>query len=549
MKKIAFSCTLLWLAMFFNLLMALAIGSQTIVHQLMAQDLSWEDIGRGNLKMQCILVGAENSRIIFAGSSGDILKSDDAGSSWRSVLTVRRNINAISFNQLNPNIVYSATDNGLYRSDDLGGRWSRIFRGKNNLENQCTAVLDIAGTIFVGTRAGLFISSDGGRLWHKENERLGSNAILNIDASKLGDGSIFKKIEPSPSYPIIYLAATSGIFKSSDNGKSWEKIFAPGTKQLDEAEAFEDEGTDEPEKVSDLRFVKADINNIDRVYFSCAKGVYKSPDQGKTWGKLTEYGLLSRDVKMFCLSGGQQIFALTQLGVFIYQNERWIEASFGLADKLNYLALDDKANLYVAGEKGLFKAGQESSSGFLRQGLIQEYLKYEPKIKDVQEAAIKYAEVSPEKISQWRKKAAKKALLPQVSVGIDRNTTDLRHWEGGSTTKENDDILRRGRDSIDWDVSLSWDLSDLIWNDAQTSIDVRSKLMVELRDDILDQVNKLYFERLRLKLELDNLAIEDKNKRFDKQLKVEELTASLDALTSGYYSEQLAALSPGSALN
>jgi hypothetical protein len=76
------------------------------------------------------------------------------------------------------------------------------------------------------------------------------------------------------------------------------------------------------------------------------------------------------------------------------------------------------------------------------------------------------------------------------------------------------------------------------WNEAQTSIDVRSKLMVELRDDILDEVNKLYFERLRVKSELDNLPVEDRNKRFDKELKLEELTASLDSLTAGYFSEQ-----------
>jgi len=63
-------------------------------------------------------------------------------------------------------------------------------------------------------------------------------------------------------------------------------------------------------------------------------------------------------------------------------------------------------------------------------------------------------------------------------------------------------------------------------------------LMVELRDDILDEINKLYFERLRVKSELDNLAIEDRSKRFDKQLKFEELTASLDSLTGGYYSDQ-----------
>jgi predicted nucleic acid-binding Zn-ribbon protein len=68
---------------------------------------------------------------------------------------------------------------------------------------------------------------------------------------------------------------------------------------------------------------------------------------------------------------------------------------------------------------------------------------------------------------------------------------------------------------------------------------VRSKLTVELRDDILDQVNKLYYERLRVKSELDSLAIEDKHKRFQKQLKIEELTASLDSLTAGFYSDQL----------
>jgi hypothetical protein len=174
----------------------------------------------------------------------------------------------------------------------------------------------------------------------------------------------------------------------------------------------------------------------------------------------------------------------------------------------------------------------------------EEYSKYEPNIQDVQRAAIEYAQVGSEKISQWRKDAAKKAFLPKINVGLNRNTTDLWHWEGGSTTKSDDDVLRRGRDSLDWDVSLSWDLSDLIWNDAQTNIDVRSKLMVELRDDILDQVNKLYFERLRVKNELENLPFEDKRKRFEKKLRLQELAASLDALTSGYYSEQLLLLRP-----
>jgi len=501
---------------------------------LLAQELVWEDIGRGNLNIQVVLVNPFDNKIIFAGSMGNLLKTDNAGKSWRSVLTIRgrmRNINALAMDAINYNVIYAATDNGLYRSNNLGGRWERIFRGKNNLENQCRSVFNTSQAIFVGTKTGLFISYDSGRSWHKEEAGIGKEAVLNIDAA-LRQNSV------------IYLAAVNGAFKSVDNGKNWEKIYITYSLERPNDESVSDEES-APEKESELRFVKAGINNINLLYLSSAKGIYKSLDQGKSWEKINEYGLLNRDVKMLCMSENSQIFALSQSGVFSYDNSHWEEVSFGLAEsKLSYLTLDNKSNIYITGERGIFKANLKNFSSPSSHSLMREYLKYEPKIRDVQEAAIKYAEVSPEKISGWRKKAAKKSLLPKVSIGLDRNSTDLWHWEGGSTTKTDDDTLRRGQDSIDWDVSLSWDFGDLIWNDAQTSIDVRSKLMVELRDDILDQVNKLYFERLRVKSELDNLAIEDRNKRFDKQLKLEELTASLDSLTAGYYSEQLRQLAP-----
>jgi len=500
-----------------------------LVGAILAQDLAWEDISGGNFNAQVVLVNPLNNKIIFAGFAGNVLKSEDAGKSWRSVLAIRsgmRNVNALATGFVNNNVVYAATDNGLYRSNNLGSRWERIFRGKNSIEGQCTFVLNTVYALFVGTKAGLFISRDNGGNWKKVDGEIGSTVIFNIDTS-------FKQDK------VVYLAAAKGVFKSKDAGKNWERVFVSNHWENKSEESTE-ESIESGDKISDIRFVKAGITNVNLVYFSSEKGIYKSTDQGKSWEKLSEYGLLNRDVKMFCLSDNFQFVALTPTGVFLYGDERWQELSFGLAaGKLNYLTTDNKGNIYIAAEKGIFRSNFEAQLNSLRQGLIPEYLKCEPKIRDVQEAAIKYAEVSPEKILQWRKKAAKKAILPKVSVGLDRNSTDLWHWEGGSTTKTDDDTLRRGQDSIDWDVSLSWDLGDLIWSEAQTSIDVRSKLMVELRDDILDQVNKLYYERLRVKSELDNLAIEDRAKRFDKQLKLEELTASLDSLTGGYYSEQL----------
>jgi photosystem II stability/assembly factor-like uncharacterized protein len=497
---------------------------------LLAQDFTWESIGTGNLDFQVVLVSPQNNKIIFAAQSGNLLKSEDGGKDWRRILAIRsrmRNISDLAVSRDNSYLVYAATDNGLYRSNDSGEHWERIFRGKNSQQNQCTAIGISAQLILVGTRAGLFISRDNGRSWYQQEMGLGKKGILNIDFSP-GE----KKI--------IYLAAEDGVFKSLDNGQSWENIFVRSIGQESNQEFLTSEEEDSSAEQLSSRFIKADKTNLNLLYLAYVKGVYKSLNQGKSWEKLTEYGLLNPDVKMLFLSDNLGILALTSSGAFIFQNERWQEISIGLvAGKLNFITSDRSGNIYIAAENGLYRSNQSKVSNFSGASLMEEYFKYEPSIRKVQEEAIKYAEVSPEKILQWRKAAGKKAFFPQINIGLDRNSTDLWHWEGGSTTQNYDDILRRGKDNIDWDVSLSWDLGDLIWNDAQTNIDVRSKLMVELRDDILDQVNKLYFERIRVRSELDNLAIEDRYKRLQKQLKLEELTASLDALTSGYYSKQL----------
>ncbi len=67
--------------------------------------------------------------------------------------------------------------------------------------------------------------------------------------------------------------------------------------------------------------------------------------------------------------------------------------------------------------------------------------------------------------------------------------------------------------------------------------------MVQLRDDILGEVNRVFFERRRLKLELILEPPQGLKERLNKQLRLEELTAGLDALTGGYFSRRLDELS------
>jgi photosystem II stability/assembly factor-like uncharacterized protein len=492
-----------------------------------ASEIDWQDISGGNSNLQAVLVNPDNPRIIYIGSGRGVLKSEDGGASWRNILSVsgqKRRVNFLLFEPQNKDSLYAATGNGLFYSANQGRNWKRIFQGKDYLENECTALAIAPTTIYLGTKAGLFLSKDKGRSWHREAANLGKSRISAITCD-------IKEAN------YVYLACQDGVFKTKDGGQSWERTFVAYSAEKEGNIEEETEKKEEEASVFQIRYLAIDPNNSNYLYLATSKGVYKSQDRGQRWELISSYGLLNQNTRFVLVSNNCCLYAATKSGVFEYRNNRWQELSVHLlAEEVNFLALDNQDNLYAACNKGLFKAKIECSENKKQDSLLSLYYKGEPNISELQQAAIKYAEVEPEKILRWRKYAAKKALLPQVSVGIDRNTTDLWHWESGSTTKSEDDTLRRGRDSIDWNVTLSWNLGELIWNDDQTSIDVRSKLMVELRGNILDEVTKLYFERLRVKAELDNLSIEERKKRFEKEIRLQELAASLDALTGGYFS-------------
>ena len=63
--------------------------------------------------------------------------------------------------------------------------------------------------------------------------------------------------------------------------------------------------------------------------------------------------------------------------------------------------------------------------------------------------------------------------------------------------------------------------------------------MVQLRDDILDEVTRTYFERRRLQIALLTQPPADEKQVIDKELRLQELTAMIDGLTGGYFSTHL----------
>lgn len=158
-------------------------------------------------------------------------------------------------------------------------------------------------------------------------------------------------------------------------------------------------------------------------------------------------------------------------------------------------------------------------------------------VLEVQRAAVRYAEVQPEKITQWRRQARWRAFFPKLTLGIDQDTdsTIASATASGKTTFSVGPKDRRAGVSL----GFTWELGDFIWNPAQTSIDVRSRLMVLLRQRLLEEVTRVYFERQRLCSEFEAHPADDPQLRRERDLRIEELSAHLDALTGGWYSEQL----------
>lgn len=63
--------------------------------------------------------------------------------------------------------------------------------------------------------------------------------------------------------------------------------------------------------------------------------------------------------------------------------------------------------------------------------------------------------------------------------------------------------------------------------------------MVQLRDDIVNEVTRTYFERRRIQVGLLVSPAKDDHVLLEKELRIQELTALIDGLTGGYFSSHL----------
>ena len=175
------------------------------------------------------------------------------------------------------------------------------------------------------------------------------------------------------------------------------------------------------------------------------------------------------------------------------------------------------------------------------QGNIQaqlDGLKMEPTVRQVQEAALRYFRVNLNTVNSMRRRASWKALLPvtEVSGGYVNSESDEKTQNLEVFAKGNDWLIKgAGGNSYEVRGKMSWNLPQLVFNPEE--LDVAS--LAGLMEGILKESTRLYFMRRRLQVDMILTPPTDRASLLSKQLRQEELTGLIDAMTGGWFQREL----------
>ena len=486
------------------------------------------DGAAGNSELKDAIFSSEG---LYLATKSTLYKAKEIKERWEEVFTLPSGGN----NEINclagrSKLIFVGTKKGLFRSDDFGANWKSIFRtllpDKNN-------IVDIElsryykARVLIATEKGVFISNDLGNRWEDI-----SGVLKNIPVKCI-----------ALNRELMYAGTGSGLYVRAAGAADWERIFvrsAPERKEVEEQEAAVE---DDDERDISIRSIAVSDN---RVYAGYGKDMIYSDDGGKSWRDFPCEGLRGAINYILISPKNKKVYCATEKSVFEFSDEksRWLELYRGMQKSINVNSLifgsDDEKIILAATNRGLysFESGDYLMDRYTDIDKSMKTLKIvfdgEPTYKELQQAAIRYCDVNPEKIRSWQRDSRMKAMVPKVSLGM------ANHRSTNSTiyTSATKDYIAIGPDDIynAIDMSVSWDLGNLIWSDDQTNIDVRSRLMVQLRNDVLDDLRRAYYERKRVQFELMTNPPKDMNARFEKELRLQELTQAIDDLTGNYLS-------------
>ncbi len=396
---------------------------------------------------------------VYAGTGDRVSWTDNHGALWHQM-------SAGMPQYMTVNGVY-ADENHIFAGSQFRGAYSWNGTEWTNLHNGVIAVSarsleDYNGTLFTGT-----LFADFGEIWQKpassdlwqlSNEgatERGYHSILSwngyLFAGSDGDG-IYKSDddgatwEKAGEYPITfsYISDVEGgenyifasvvgfnidLWRSSDFGDTWEETSLPGTGDVQDSYWFQD-----------------------TLYASRTTGVYYSTDEGTSWNEMNN-GFSANPFITKLEKHKGRLYAATRsydLYYYDYNQNQWIE-DFGWIDDEIFSLLSNVETLFAASEnKGVFSLNE--SSGMwenISEGLPSDSRGEYPEVYDLLRIDNKlYAAL--ESFGVWEFDLAPVPVeLTNFSADISGNEV-LLSWETVTEVNNMGFAIERMEENSDW---------------------------------------------------------------------------------------------------
>ncbi|KYG81578.1 photosystem II stability/assembly factor-like uncharacterized protein [Roseivirga ehrenbergii] len=211
--------------------------------------------GQGSYSIGTVEIDPNNHNVVWVGtgennnqrsvSYGDgVYKSEDGGSSWKNMgLKNSEHIGMIAIDPRNSDVVYVAAygpvwsaggDRGLYKTTDGGENWEKVLEisehtGVNEVHFDPRNPDILYATAHQrrrrqwtylggGPESGIYRSMDAGKSWEKINR-----GLPGVDKGRIG--MAISPADPEVLYAVVEAqSGQGGFFRSTNRGASWQKM-------------------------------------------------------------------------------------------------------------------------------------------------------------------------------------------------------------------------------------------------------------------------------------------------------------------------------------
>jgi photosystem II stability/assembly factor-like uncharacterized protein len=263
------------------------------------EQMKWRLVGPfrgGRVEAVTGVVGQPNN-YYFGSVAGGVWKTTDGGVRWEPLFDKEpiASIGAIAVAPSDPNVIYVGTGepcvrgdssygDGVYKSTDGGKTWENI--GLKDTRHIASVVIDPRDPEVVYVAAlghaygpnaerGVFKTSDGGKTWEKilyHDDKTGAiDLVMDPNNPRILYAALWQ-MQRTP-WELTSGGPGSRLYKSVDSGKSWKKVDGKGW----------------PEGILGRIGVAVSGADPERVYAQVEAedgGLYRSDDGGETWARV-----------------------------------------------------------------------------------------------------------------------------------------------------------------------------------------------------------------------------------------------------------------------